>query len=62
MIRKNEESKYLSKSGYFLKRSKKHNIWTNKEGAMIVASSTPSCSYSFAKLKKRIKSLSLINE
>ena len=62
MTRKNEEAKYLRKSGYSLKRSKKHNIYENKEGAIIVVSSPPSCSYSFAKLKKRIKSLSLINE
>lgn len=62
MIRKNEESRYLSKSGYSLKRSRNHNIWQNQEGEIIVTSSTPSCPYSFIKLKKRIKSLACINK
>ena len=51
----NEIIKMMADSGFYLARKNNHNIWKNSDGAMIVASSSPSCPYTLIKLKKRIK-------
>lgn len=49
-----EIMKMMTNNGFYLARKNNHNIWKNSNGAMIVASSSPSCPYTMIKLKQRI--------
>tara|TARA_B100001057_G_C22772128_1_gene920054 strand:- start:1118 stop:1327 length:210 start_codon:yes stop_codon:yes gene_type:complete len=57
-MRNNKKIEKLFKdNGFFLARASKHNIWKNIYGNIIVSSRTPSCPYTYIKLKNRIKNI-----
>ena len=57
MMRQKEISKMMYSYGFYLARSRKHNIWKNESGEIIVASSTPSCPFAFHKIRRRLEKL-----
>ena len=57
-MRTKEISNMMLSYGFSLIRVKKHNIWKNELGKIIVASNSPSCPYTFIKLKRRAEKLS----
>ncbi len=49
-------NKMIRENGYFLVRSHKHNIWKNNVGEIIVSSKSPSCPFTYKKIRNRINS------
>ncbi len=48
--------KIIRENGYILVRSQKHNIWKNNTGEIIVSSKSPSCPFTYKKIRNRINS------